>query len=160
MSDTSHASQILSGDLPSHSKSSPAVNSSRPSLKKRFTSSWVKRRSDKDDEDGIRGPLGLRILHSSPEPLVDLIFVHGLRGGSIKTWRKDNDPLLDDSDWASTKPSILNVHDFGQTLLEEMRNSPHLRKNPGAFILARDVSDFRGRIKCIFFLATPHRGSD
>lgn len=29
------------------------------------------------------------------------------------------------SDWASTKSSILNVHDFGQSLLEEMRNSPH-----------------------------------
>ncbi|KAI1455463.1 NACHT and WD domain protein [Annulohypoxylon moriforme] len=217
MSDTSRTSRSLSGNLPVHSKSSPAPYSStddtsfsgdtavesatfpRPSLKKRFTSSWVKRRSDKDGEDGVRGPIGLRILHSSPEPLVDLIFVHGLRGGSIKTWRKGNDPRMFwpqlwlpmepglrnvnvhsfgyDSDWASTKSSILNVHDFGQSLLEEMRNSPHLREKPEgpiillghsmgglvvkkAFTLARDVSDFKGRIKCLFFLATPHRGSD
>ncbi|KAI2463010.1 hypothetical protein F4781DRAFT_426711 [Annulohypoxylon bovei var. microspora] len=58
-----------------------------------------------------------------------------------------------------------------------MRNSPYLRENPegpiillghsmgglvvkNALILARDIPDFRGRIKCIFFLATPHRGSD
>ena len=32
-----------------------------------------------------------------------------------------------DSDWASMKSSILNLHDFGQSLLEEMRNSPYLR---------------------------------
>ncbi|KAI1407510.1 hypothetical protein F5Y13DRAFT_205954 [Hypoxylon sp. FL1857] len=173
--------------------------SSRLSVKKRLTSSLVKKRTIRDDEDGVRGPTGLRLLHSSPEPLIDLIFVHGLRGGSTKTWRKGNDPRMFwpqswlpretglrnvsihsfgyDSDWASTKPSILDVHDFGCSLLEEMRNSPHLRHNPSgpiillghsmgglvikkAFILARNVPDFRDRIKCFFFLATPHRGSD
>ncbi|KAK3342318.1 hypothetical protein B0H65DRAFT_443170 [Neurospora tetraspora] len=50
-----------------------------------------RQRLHKDDQDTIRGPLGLRQIHSSPEPLVDLIFVHGLRGGSIKTWRKGLD---------------------------------------------------------------------
>ena len=81
-----------------------------------------------------------------PEPLIDIIFLHGLRGGSIKTWRKGNGPRnfwpqlwlpveLElhsfgyDSDWASPKSSILNVHDFGQSLLEEMHNSPYLRDN-------------------------------
>lgn len=29
-----------------------------------------------------------------------------------------------------------------------------------AFALARDVLEFQERIRCIFFLATPHRGSD
>ncbi|ROV96972.1 hypothetical protein VSDG_04162 [Cytospora chrysosperma] len=172
------------------------------SLKRRFTSSWARKQTDSSDgdgRDGVRGPLGLRLLHYSPEPLIDLIFVHGLRGGSIKTWRKGNDPRnvwpqlwlpLEsglqnanihsfgyDSDWASTKSSVLNIHDFGQSLLEEMRNSPYLRdggKGPillvghsmgglvikKAFILARDVPEFQERIRCIFFLATPHRGSD
>jgi hypothetical protein len=120
---------------------------------KRFTSSWAQRRRNKDDENGTksRGPLGLRLLHSSPEPLVDLIFVHGLRGASVKTWQKGNDPRFFwpqfwlpieqefhhvnihsfgyDADWKSSNASILNVHDFGQSLLEEMRNSPHLRSN-------------------------------
>lgn len=117
-------------------------------IKKRFTASWAQKRRYRDDE-GARGPVGLRLLHSSPEPMIDLIFVHGLRGGSIKTWRKGSDPRFFwpqfwlpvepgfrnvnihsfgyESDWASTKPSILNVHDFGRSLLEEMRNSPFLK---------------------------------
>lgn len=32
-----------------------------------------------------------------------------------------------DSDWASSKASILDVNDFGQALLEDMRNAPNLR---------------------------------
>jgi hypothetical protein len=36
-----------------------------------------------------------------------------------------------EADWASTKSSILDIHDFGQSLLEEMRNSPSLRENSG-----------------------------
>ena len=120
-----------------------------PFLKKRFTSAWARKNTDSDDEKAARGPMGLWLVHSSPEPLIDIIFVHGLRGGSIKTWRKGDDPrnfwpqlwlpaepeihnanihsFGYDSDWASTKSSILNVHDFGQSLLEEMRNSPYLR---------------------------------
>ena len=47
-----------------------------------------------DAEQGIKGDLGLQLLRSSPEPLVDIIFVHGLRGGSVKTWRKGDDPAL------------------------------------------------------------------
>ena len=31
---------------------------------------------------------------------------------------------------------------------------------PQAFILSRDIPEFHKRIRCIFFLATPHRGSD
>ncbi|KAI0107919.1 NACHT and WD domain protein [Hypoxylon sp. NC0597] len=213
MGDSSYEPHSLIGNLPIRTRISPTGQSlasetcspgvhitiPKPAAKKRFTDSWMKRRTVKYGEDGMKGPIGLRVLHSSPEPLIDLIFVHGLRGGSTKTWRKGNDPRMFwpqlwlpmetglrnvsthsfgyDSDWASTKPSILDVHDFGRSLLEEMRNSPHLRKDPNrpiillghsmgglvikkAFNLARDIPDFRDRIKCIFFLATPHRGSD
>ncbi|ORY60895.1 NACHT and WD domain protein [Pseudomassariella vexata] len=170
-------------------------------LRRRFSSAWVQRRRS-GDEEGTRGPLGLHLLFSSPEPLIDVIFVHGLRGGSIKSWRKGTDPRFFwpqcwlpvepgfrhanihsfgyDSDWGSTKPSILNVHDFGRSLYEEMRVSPHLRDrttNPiilvghsmgglvikKAYTLAhRDKAkdQFSQRIRCLFFLATPHRGSD
>lgn len=169
-------------------------------LKRRFSSAWAQKRQT-NDEDSSRGPLGLRVLHSAPQPLIDVVFVHGLRGGSTKTWRKGNDPRLYwpqhwlpmepdlshasihsfgyESDWGSTSPSILNVHDFGRALYEEIKASPFIRgreKNPiilighsmgglvikKAFNLAnqdmhRDISN---RIKCIIFLATPHRGSD
>ncbi|KAI5921828.1 hypothetical protein F4810DRAFT_712067 [Camillea tinctor] len=169
------------------------------SLKKRFANFRGYKQISGDDVEDTRGPFGLRLLRYSPEPLIDLIFVHGLRGGSIKTWRKGTEPhsfwpqswlplergfhnvnihtFGYDSDWASTKSSILNVHDFGQSLLEEMRNSPHLRENGNkpiilvghsmgglvikkAFILSKNVPEFGERIKCIFFIATPHRGSD
>ncbi|KAI1501045.1 hypothetical protein F5X99DRAFT_418835 [Biscogniauxia marginata] len=151
------------------------------SLKKRFANLWAHKRTTNDGDEDAKGPFGLPLLRYSPEPLIDLIFVHGLRGGSIKTWRKGSDPhnfwpqswlplerglrnvnihtFGYDSDWASTKSSILNVHDFGQTLLEEMRNSPHLRENGNgpiilvghsmgglvikkAFILSKDVPGF------------------
>ncbi|KAK8856979.1 WD40 repeat-like protein [Apiospora arundinis] len=203
-----------STDIPWHcsqaSTISPSLHSEEfpnpePSLYRRFTSSWSTKRSRRVDgspEDGVKGPLGLHLLHASPEPLIDLIFVHGLRGGSTKTWRKGDDHRLFwprywlpmdpgfkhasihsfgyDSDWGSTKVSILDVHDFGNSLLEAMRTSPCLRANPDhpivlighsmgglvikkAYIAARQgvsTQRFAQRIKCIFFLATPHRGSD
>ena len=117
--------------------------------KTRALSLLAQKPSGKDQGEGGRGPLGLRLLHPSPDPLIDLVFVHGLRGGSVKTWRKGDDSRLFwpqmwlptepglrhanihsfgyDSDWTGAKTGILGVHDFGQSLLEEMRNSPHLR---------------------------------
>ncbi|RYC56363.1 hypothetical protein CHU98_g9844 [Xylaria longipes] len=101
-------------------------------------------------QTGPENPFGLRLVHASSQPLIDIVFVHGLRGGSTKTWRKGDDvrsfwpqywlPMEPDlcnasihsfgydSDWGSTNPSILNVHDFGQALYEELRSSPNLRQ--------------------------------
>ncbi|KLU89997.1 hypothetical protein MAPG_08964 [Magnaporthiopsis poae ATCC 64411] len=147
------------------------------------------------------GPLGLNLLHSPPEPLIDFIFVHGLRGGSIKTWTKGGDPRLYwpqawlprdpdlqhvrihsygyQSDWGDSKQDFLDLDDFGRSLFGEMSTSPHLRRDKTPIILVghsmgglvmkkaylfaqRDsqASDLASRIQCMFFLATPHRGSD
>ena len=38
-----------------------------------------RRRSEHADE--VRGSLGLNLLYAPSEPLIDFIFVHGLRGG-------------------------------------------------------------------------------
>ena len=103
-------------------------------LRKRFTTLWSRKKSVQetgDFEEDQRGQFGLRLLHTSPEPLIELIFVHGLRGGSIKTWRKGEDYRLFwpkfflpmdpdfrnasiysfgyDSDWGSSKHSILSA---------------------------------------------------
>ena len=100
--------------------------------------------------DDLIGPYGLNLLYAPPLPLVDFIFVHGLRGGSRKTWSKTSDPLSYwpkewlprdpafknvrifsfgyNSDWGDKKDSILNIHDFGKSLLSEIMNSPEIVK--------------------------------
>jgi hypothetical protein len=34
-----------------------------------------------------------------------------------------------DSDWGKGKVSVLNVHDFGQALLGDIQNSPHIQQS-------------------------------
>ncbi|KAK4175485.1 hypothetical protein QBC36DRAFT_23661 [Triangularia setosa] len=154
-----------------------------------------------DDEKGV---LGLTTLHE-PEPLTspiaDIVFVHGLGGGSRKTWSYSPDPthywprawLPADADfshvrihtfgykadWGERKQSVLDIHGFGQTLLGALRNDPGIRRTgtriilvghsmggcvaKKAYILARQdptAADLASRVHSIFFLGTPHRGSD
>ncbi|KAI9778642.1 MAG: hypothetical protein M1816_004005 [Peltula sp. TS41687] len=101
-----------------------------------------------DGVDDPKGPLGLNLLYSPSEPLIDLIFVHGLGGGSRKTWSKTSfvahywpqewlprDPAFRnvrvhsfgyDSDWVKGKDNCLNIHHHGKSLLGEMSTSPYL----------------------------------
>jgi hypothetical protein len=99
----------------------------------------------------VVGPYGLSLLYAPPIPLVEFIFVHGLRGGSRKTWSKTKDPLSYwpkewlptdpefkhvrifsfgyNSDWGERKDSVLNISDFGKYLLSEITNSPDIQKD-------------------------------
>ncbi|KZL79517.1 hypothetical protein CI238_05843 [Colletotrichum incanum] len=101
--------------------------------------------------DDIKGPLGLNLLHEPSEPTIDFVFIHGLGGGSRKTWSHSAEPGMFwpkdwlpnevgfrhvrihsygyNSDWTGRKDSRLTVHDFGQALLADLYNSPCLRKN-------------------------------
>ena len=99
------------------------------------------------DEAGAesKGPFGLTTLYvPSGSAIVDLIFVHGLGGGSQSTWMKSGDPSLYwpqewlpcdpgfrdvrihsfgyDSNW--TKESTLNLHDFAKSLLGSIQDCP------------------------------------
>ena len=92
------------------------------------------------------GPLGLHVVHQ-PEtaPLLDVIFIHGLGGGSQRTWSKDlrDSNLFWPQRWLSSEPdikktrilsfgynasflpgtprSIYKIGDFAKELLYEMR---------------------------------------
>ena len=95
-------------------------------------------------EDG-KGPYGLNTLFDPEAPAIaDLVFVHGLGGGSKSTWTKSNDPSLYwPKEWLPQDPtfqevrihsfgynsnwgdeSILNVHDFAKALLGSMQDCP------------------------------------
>jgi hypothetical protein len=95
------------------------------------------------------GPLGLTVLFE-PEgelPSADIVFVHGLRGGSEHTWSFNDDPkLFWPQEWLPNEPTIrsaristfgydsdylaagkkkgLSITDFARELLSSLRVSP------------------------------------
>ncbi|KAH0566184.1 hypothetical protein GP486_000416 [Trichoglossum hirsutum] len=129
------------------------AGSRRPSsavLSRVFTGLSLSRRTG-ETADEIKGPLGLNLLSAPAEPIVELVFVHGLGGGSRKTWSKGPDPAFFwpkewlsrdpefrnvrvhsfgyDSDWVERRESVLNIHDFGKALLAAMQGSPFIRRS-------------------------------
>ena len=110
-----------------------------------------------DGTEDSRGPLGLNLLYSSSEPLIELIFVHGLGGGSRRSWSKTNsissywpqewlpkDPAFKNvrihsfgynSDWIKGNDNCLNIHHFGKSLLGEMSTSPFLSVSQTPIVL-------------------------
>lgn len=143
----------------------------------------------------------MNLLYGPPASCVDIIFVHGLGGGSRKTWSASpsishfwpqewlpRDPAFHDarihsygynSDWAKGKENCLNIHHFGKSLLGEIDTSPHIADaqtpiilvghSMGGLVIKKAVilakqdtkyGEIAHRIHTIFFLATPHRGSD
>ena len=148
-----------------------------------------------------KGPLNLRVVYEPPDdPIAELIFIHGLGGGSRKTWAKDEDPQLFwpgqwlprdeefqdvriltfgyDADW--DKESILNIHDFGRSLLYAIKDYPDSSKtqqHPIIFVChslgglvakkafnmsnsLKGYEEIAQRIRVIFFLGCPHDGSN
>lgn len=104
-----------------------------------------------ETSDHTKGSLGLNLLYSPVEPLVDFVFVHGLGGGSRKTWSKTDNPyhywpkewLPRDpgfsscriysfgyaSDWSERRDRVLEISDFAASLLGEIKNDPGIRAN-------------------------------
>jgi len=114
----------------------------------------TRRPADSEEQarhDAPKGPLGLTTL-SEPDPDVpvtaDIIFVHGLNGGSQSTWSKDNRAShfwpkewlpLDDAfhdvrihsfgyPSGLARESVLNVRDFSSSLLAAVRDSPSMNE--------------------------------
>ncbi|MCJ1378546.1 hypothetical protein MMC17_001645 [Xylographa soralifera] len=104
-----------------------------------------------EPSDDLKGPLGLNLLYVPSEPFVDLIFVHGLGGGSRKTWAKTSnlyhywpkewlprDPEFKHvrihsfgyaAHWGERKSSILEINDFASSLLGEIKDNPDIRRD-------------------------------
>jgi hypothetical protein len=100
--------------------------------------------ADAEDAEDI---LGLNTIWSPLNPLVDLIFVHGLGGGSRKTWTEKGgqywlkewlpeDPGFKDvrihsfgykADWWEMRDSTLGINDFAISLLGQIRNNPGIK---------------------------------
>lgn len=127
----------------------------RISPSRKFT---TKLDEDSESPEDVKGALGLNLLHDVQEPLIDFVFVHGLGGGSRKTWSMSPDSkhywpkewLSRDpdfrhvrihsfgykADWDDRKESILSIHDFARSLLGEVQHSPDIRRsNVGIVII-------------------------
>ncbi|RYP26391.1 hypothetical protein DL767_008053 [Monosporascus sp. MG133] len=131
---------------PSSSRSPIASSRSLFSLSKTLSRTSIN--PIDDDVDDPKGPLGLTLLYSPSEPQIDFIFVHGLGGGSRKTWSKTSqrshywpqewlprDPAFKnvrihsygyDSDYWKGKEDCLNIHHIGKSFLGAISTSPCL----------------------------------
>lgn len=106
--------------------------------------------TNRETGDSTKGPIGLTTLFEPSRPeIADLIFVHGLNGGSYGTWTHDGDAsnfwpqrwLPEDeafrdarihtfgynSNWA--QESVLDIHDFASSLLLSIRDCPKIPHN-------------------------------
>lgn len=115
--------------------------------------SSILRRDGRDEapREPTRGPLRLTSLHV-PEidhPIADVVFVHGLNGGSYSTWTFDGDPAkfwpkqwlaVDDVfrdarihtfgyESSISKESILNIDDFARALVYSLCHCPKIPLN-------------------------------
>ncbi|KAH9909774.1 hypothetical protein F4778DRAFT_712649 [Xylariomycetidae sp. FL2044] len=98
-----------------------------------------------------KGQLGLSTVHQPPSQnsvIADLIFVHGLNGGSRSTWTKAHtSSLFWPQEWLPkdlafqdvrihtfgypsglSRKSVLNVHDFARSLLAAINDSPTINQ--------------------------------
>ncbi|KAK4237441.1 vegetative incompatibility protein HET-E-1 [Achaetomium macrosporum] len=106
---------------------------------------------DAAEREPPKGPLGLTTLYIPPDeksPVADLVFVHGLNGGSHSTWSKGNSAerfwprrwLPEDDAFKDvrihtfgypsgvTRESIINISDISRSLLAAVNDSPVMNK--------------------------------
>ena len=114
----------------------------------RFTRHFTLRQSpspsSSSSDVNAKGPLGLTTVHRpslGESATANIVFVHGLGGGSEHTWSKNGvlwprDLLPEQPPFRETnvhifgydsnfkKSSTLNIHDFSKSLLNNLLNNP------------------------------------
>ncbi|KAI0452700.1 hypothetical protein F5B21DRAFT_506079 [Xylaria acuta] len=110
---------------------------------------------DKNEPETPKGPLGLTTLFEpNGQVVADLIFVHGLNGGSRRTWSKAGGGTFWPQDWLScddafhdvrihtfgyssglNRESVLDIHDFASNLLACVHHCPTMTSNTSGPIL-------------------------
>ncbi|KAL2016770.1 hypothetical protein VTK56DRAFT_2983 [Thermocarpiscus australiensis] len=126
----------------------PTDTRRRPSIITRLFSSTSKGSQDAAEP---KGPLGLTTLHVpslGQTPSADIIFVHGVNGGSYSTWTMGNRPdrfwpqqwLPEEEDFKDvrihtfgypagvTRESIISISDIARSLLAAIKDAPVMRK--------------------------------
>ncbi|KAI9773277.1 MAG: hypothetical protein M1835_006168 [Candelina submexicana] len=130
-----------------HGSQKPTASSPYRSF---FSRALPRREKSSDASKDLKGPLGLNTLYEPPSPAItDLVFVHGLGGGSQSTWTRSGDTTLYwpqtwlpydngfrdvrihsfgyNSNWETE--SILNIHDFAKSLLGSIQDCPAIPRD-------------------------------
>ncbi|KAI0517179.1 hypothetical protein F5B22DRAFT_605202 [Xylaria bambusicola] len=126
---------------------------------KSFLGRYLSRKDDnvtkKNQREPPKGPLGLTTLFEPDGQVVaDIIFVHGLNGGSRSTWSRTSHGSYWPQDWLScddafqdvrihtfgyssglNRESILNIRDFATNLLACAYHCPAMASNPSGRII-------------------------
>ncbi|KAI8304311.1 hypothetical protein K4K59_012834 [Colletotrichum sp. SAR11_240] len=133
-------------DIPSRLQSTRTAASSS-TARTFFGRALIKSETTQTDDHQAgqpKGALGLTTLHApNNHVLTDLIFVHGLNGGSESTWSKSDGSRFWPKHWLPkddafkdvrihtfgyssglNRESVLNVHDFASSLLSAIQDSP------------------------------------
>lgn len=142
-----------------------------------FLSRTLTRRENGNTAEDLKGPFGLNTLYQPLKTAVaDLIFIHGLGGGSRSTWTKSSDPSLYwPQEWLPNEPgfkdvrihsfgynsnwekeSTLNIQDFAKSSLGSIQDCPLIpRKTDVSFSCSHPLAHLHRHVIHIFSL--PHR---
>ncbi|KAF5696237.1 wd40 repeat protein [Fusarium globosum] len=164
---------------------SASLRSSASSLGRRFTNLLpISRKSTRQVTERAKNEFGLNTVYQPPESsnvIADLVFVHGLGGGSSTTWCIHGDPEIFwpkewlpkdpgfdgvrvrsfgyNANWSTRAKTPLDVRSFGQVLVEELISDPMI-KSPDTPIVLLGHSMGGLRFHSFYFLGTPHRGAN
>ncbi|OIW24417.1 hypothetical protein CONLIGDRAFT_97007 [Coniochaeta ligniaria NRRL 30616] len=124
-----------------------SIATATPSPRSFSVRNLIRRDTVQNANDQPKGALGLTTLHNpGTNSVCDLVFVHGLNGGSQSTWcRGRDDSFFWPKEWLPKdesfrdvrihtfgyasglgRESVLNVHDFATSLLVAIQDAPSI----------------------------------